>query len=288
MIRSMTGYGKGEGGGFVVEMRSVNHKFLDVSLKLPKSVMPLENRLKKAIGEKFSRGRIDVYLTQSGKEEVPRGLSLNLEAAKQYIALLSELKDLYDLPGDIDLGLLASYRDIITEEEVTEDMEAVWSALEAPLKASMESLDRMRLEEGAALAADIKGRAAVIGRALDVVEQRSPLVVQEYTAKFKERVEKLTAGTQLDEDRLMVEVAIYADRCDITEEIVRGRSHLAQLDKMLTEGGPVGRKMDFLLQEINREINTIGSKASDYEIARTVVEMKGELEKIREQVQNIE
>src|SRR5512143_1531161 len=200
----MTGYGKGEGGGFVVELRSVNHKFLDLSLKLPKSAMPLEGRLKKAVGEKFARGRIDVYLTQGAKDEVPRGLRLNLDAAKQYVALLSELKNLYDLPGDIDLGLLASYRDIITEEEVTEDMEAVWAAIEAPLRMSMESLDAMRLEEGTALAADIRERAAVIGRCLNVVEERAPLVVKEYTAKFQERIEKLAAGTQLDEDRLMV------------------------------------------------------------------------------------
>lgn len=288
MIRSMTGFGKGEGGGFVVEMRSVNHKFLDVSLKLPKSILPLEGRLKRSIAEKFSRGRIDVYLTRGGGEEAPRGLKLDLDAAKQYIALLSELKNMFDLPGDIDLGLLASYRDVITEVEVTEDMEATWAALAAPLSMSMEALDGMRLEEGKALAADVRERAAAIGYSLNVVEERAPLVLKEYTAKFKERVEKLASGAGLDEDRLMLEVAIYADRCDITEEIVRARSHLAQLEKMLSEGGPVGRKMDFLLQEINREINTIGSKSSDYEIASKVVEMKGELEKIREQVQNIE
>ncbi|MHB8174772.1 MAG: YicC/YloC family endoribonuclease [Nitrospirota bacterium] len=288
MIKSMTGFGKGEGGGFVVEMRSVNHKFLDIAPRLPKSLSPLEARLKKAVGERFSRGRIDVFVTSGGSEEGPKALKLDIQAAKQYIGLLSELKSQFGLSGEVDLNMVGSLKDIIIFQEETGDLEAVWSSLEAPLKEAMNALERMRAEEGVNLDADIRSRALSISLGLDEVAKRSPEVVKEYQAKLKDRVEKLAQGVELDGDRLAQEAALMADRCDITEEIVRGKSHLAQLHKMLDEGGPVGRKMDFLIQEINRELNTIGSKASDFEIARRVIEMKSEMEKIREQVQNIE
>ncbi|MGA2193468.1 MAG: YicC/YloC family endoribonuclease [Nitrospirota bacterium] len=288
MIKSMTGFGKGEGGGFSVEMRSVNHKFLDLSFKLPKGVLPLESRLKKTISGKFARGRIDVYVTRCAGEESLRGLKLNSDAARQYIGLLSELKTTFDLPGEIDLNLLTSFGDIITAQEVSEDIESAWTQLEAALLLSIEALDRMRVEEGEALAADVRERTIKIAANLDDVERRAPVVIGEYSVRLKERVEKLSASIELDGDRLIQEVALFAERSDITEEIVRARSHLTQFGRMLEEGGPAGRKFDFLIQEINREINTIGSKASDYHIAQKVVEMKSELEKVREQVQNIE
>jgi len=288
MVNSMTGYGKGEGGGFVVEMRSVNHKFLDLSLKLPKDLLGLEGRLKKALGEKFSRGRLDVYIYRGGEEKPKKNLKLDLDAARQYIGLLTELKDTFDLAGDIDINLLASYGDIVTEEETSEDIDELWAALEGPLGECGDSLEKMRADEGAALADDIVNRTAGIAVNLDEVEKRSPLVVADYAKKLAERVAKLSEGIDLDKDRLHQEVAIYADRADVTEELVRGRSHIRQLTDLLEKGGAVGRKLDFLLQEINREVNTIGSKASDRDIAHRVVEMKAELEKIREQVQNIE
>lgn len=287
MIRSMTGFGKGEAGGFVMEMRSVNHKYLDLSLKLPRDLYPLEGRLKKAVSEKFSRGRIDIYITRGGQEEVLRALRLNSSLVKQYIELFSELKDTYGLRGEVDLNLLASFKDIVSETEEAADIEEVWAVLEKALDDAMASLDSMRAQEGLALAADIKGRAALIAANLDMVEKKAPTVVTEYQAKLKERVGRLAAGIELDADRLLQEVAFYAERCDITEEIVRARSHIAQFGRFF-EGGPVGRKMEFLVQEINREVNTIGSKASDQEIAHRVVDMKSELEKIREQIQNIE
>ncbi len=288
MIRSMTGFGKGEGGGFVVEMRSVNHKFLDIAPRLPKSLSPLEGRLKKAMGERFSRGRIDVFVTSGGSQEGPRALKLDAPAAKLYIELLTELKSRFGLPGEVDLSMVGSLKDIIIVQEETGDIEALWTALEAPLAEAMSALEKMRAEEGANLDADIRSRSMNISLGLDEVARRSPEVVKEYRAKLKERVERLAQGVELDGERLAQETALMADRCDITEEVVRGKSHLAQLHKMLDEGGPVGRKLDFLIQELNRELNTIGSKASDFEIARRVIEMKSEMEKIREQVQNIE
>jgi uncharacterized protein (TIGR00255 family) len=288
MIKSMTGFGKGEGGGFVVEMRSVNHKFLDLSLKVPRDILQLENRLKKKVGETLSRGRIDIFITRGGVEEAPKAFRLNAEAAKQYIALFDEMKDTFGLPGEVDISLLSQFREILAEVEAPEDADVIWAALDGPLGLAVESLNGMRAQEGAALASDIKARALFVASNLEEIGKRSPVVVDEYAKRLKERVEVLAGGIELDQSRLLQEIALFAERSDITEEIVRGRSHLAQLDTMLQEDGPVGRKMDFLLQEINREVNTIGSKASDRDIAVRVVDMKSELEKIREQVQNIE
>ena len=289
MIKSMTGFGKGEGGGFVVEMRSVNHKFLDLSIKLPRQLLPLEGRVKKVISERFSRGRVDVYVTRGGAEEPARELRLDTSAAAQYIKILMELKDTFSLPGEVDMTLLTAYgKDIVTEAEIEEDIEAAWPLLETAIAGSMDGLAAMRAVEGETLAADISVRAAAIGSNITEVGKRAPQVVTEYAAKLKDRVKKLSEGVDVSEDRLAQEVALFADRCDITEEIVRAGSHLAQLDTMLKEDVAVGRKMDFLIQEINRELNTIGSKASDQDMARRVVEMKSELEKIREQAQNIE
>lgn len=288
MVRSMTGFGKAESGGFVVEMRSVNHKFLDVSVKMPRDLLALESRIKKALGDRLSRGRVEVFVARGGGEEVKRALRLNADVARQYLGTLNELKSAFDLPGEIDLPLITSFKDVISEEEVAEDIEAAWASLDAALSGGMDALERMRALEGEALARDIASRAASIASGIDEVEKLSPATVQEYARKLRERVEKLSEGIELDPARLHQEVVMFADRCDITEEVVRGRSHLAQLGAMLGSSEPVGRKMDFLLQEINREVNTMGSKASDKDIAHTVVNMKAELEKIREQVQNIE
>jgi uncharacterized protein (TIGR00255 family) len=284
----MTGYGKGEGNGYVVEMRSVNHKFLDLSMKFPRSLMAIENRIKKAVGDKFSRGRIEVFVTRGGREEAPKALRLDHDAARQYIGLLTELKNTYDLPGEVGMEMLASYREIVTEVDESEDADTIWAAIEAPLTASMTALDEMRAVEGAALAKDISDRAGLIALRVDQIEGRAPQVVSDYAVKLRDRIEKLAEGIDINQERLAQEVAMFADRSDITEEIIRARSHLVQLSGMLAEGGPIGRKLDFMLQELNRETNTIGSKASDKEICYMVVDIKGELEKIREQAQNIE
>lgn len=288
MIKSMTGYGKGEGGGYVVEMRSVNHKFLDLSMKIPRSMAALEGRIKKAVGDRFSRGRIDVYITQSAGEAAGRSIRLDAGTASSYVAALTELKGRFGLAGDIDLGMLAGFKDIIIEEETPVDMEDVWAAIAGPLDDCMDALDDMRAREGESLASDISSRAGMLASNIDEIESRSPAVVAEYREKLVGRIARLSEGMEIDPARLAQEVALMADRCDVTEEVVRARSHFAQLAGMIASGVPAGRKMDFLIQEINREVNTIGSKASDKEAAHRVVDMKAELEKIREQVQNIE
>ncbi|MBI5694709.1 MAG: YicC family protein [Nitrospirae bacterium] len=288
MIKSMTGFGKAEAGGFIVEMRSVNHKFLDVSVKMPRDLLALESRIKKAVGDRLSRGRVEIFVNRGGADEVKRAFKLNMDAARQYVGAMNELKSVFDLPGEVDLALITSMKDVITEEEVAEDIEAAWASLSSALSGGMDMLEKMRALEGEALAKDIASRAAFIESGIAAVEKLSPVTVQEYARKLRERVEKLSDGIELDPARLHQEVVMFADRCDVTEEVVRGRSHLAQLASMLESDEPVGRKMDFLLQEINREVNTMGSKASDQGIAHTVVGMKAELEKVREQVQNIE
>jgi len=288
MIKSMTGYGKSSGGGYTVEMRSVNHKFLDVSVKMPREVLALEARLKKAAGDRLSRGRVDVFINRDPGVGGGRNYSLNREAADQYVSLLRELKDSFGLDGEVDLGLLASFREIVTEDEASEDLEDVWTGLSRGVNEALDSLAAMRAEEGSTLYGDILSRADSLLGMVDAIEARSPEVVKAYAERLRERVAELAEGVGLDEARLAQEVALMAERSDITEEVVRFRSHISQLRDMLDSDGPVGRKMDFLMQELNREANTMGSKSPDTEIAHTVVEIKAELEKIREQVQNVE
>jgi uncharacterized protein (TIGR00255 family) len=288
MIRSMTGYGSGSGGGYTVEIRSVNHKFLDVSVKMPRAIAALESNIKKAVSDRCSRGRFDVYVNLEAEGRPKRRFSLDSQAAGQYVGLLTELKERFGLAGDIDLRLVSAFKDLIVEEEETPDMDEVWAALQPVLDGCLASLAGMRDREGAVLAGDISARAGVISGKLGAVEARAPQAVSEHAVKLKERIAKLAEGVTLDDDRLQQEIALLADRGDVTEEIVRGRSHLELLNRLLGSDEPAGRKMDFLIQELNREVNTIGSKASDTEIAHLVVDMKAELEKIREQVQNIE
>ncbi len=288
MVRSMTGYGSGKGGGYVVEMRSVNHKFLDVSIKMPRVLTALEANIKNALSERFSRGRFDVYVNMEAEGRPGRVFRLDMDAAGQYVGLLGELKEKFGLTGELDLTTVSGFRDIIVEEEQTPDMEEVWAVLEGTLDASMDSLLGMRIREGEVLAADILSRAKTLSSSLNKVEARAPAVVAEYSQRLTERVARLAEGIDVDPDRLGQEVVIFADRSDVTEEIVRARSHLELLENLLSTDEPAGRKMDFLIQELNREVNTMGSKSSDREIAHLVVDMKAELEKIREQVQNIE
>jgi len=288
MVRSMTGYGSGSGGGYTVEVRSVNHKFLDLSVKMPRAIAALESNIKKAVSERFSRGRFDVYVNLEAEGRPRRRFSLDSSAAGQYIGLLTELSERFELSGELDLGLVAGFKELIVEEEETPDMDEVWAVLQPVLEGCLASLAVMREREGAVLAKDISARGVTISDKISAVESRAPQAVSEHAEKLRERIARLAEGVQLDDDRLQQEIALLADRSDVTEEIVRGRSHLELLGRLLGSEEPAGRKMDFLIQEINREVNTIGSKASDTEIAHLVVDMKSELEKIREQVQNIE
>ena len=294
MIRSMTGYGKAErvlaGRKFVVEMKSVNHRYLEVSLRLPGLLLPLEAEVKKKIGEQFSRGRIEaiIRIDMEGNAEGGSRFSLNLPLIRNYHALLSQMKKELGLEDEISLSVMAGFREAFVPLETLQEPGTLWEDLSPVLAEAIDMLKEMRQREGVSLKRDLEDRLSLIDGYLERIAGRAPQVVLEYQERLGERIRELTGAMAVDEARLLQEVAIMADRSDITEEVVRLRSHMEQFTGLLTGGGDAGRKFDFLIQEMGREVNTIGSKSGDVEIARNVIEIKSELAKLREQVQNIE
>lgn len=291
MIKSMTGYGKGEasyaGGCVTVEIRSVNHRYGEIYVKLPRNLVAFENDVRKTVSERLKRGKIEVFVQhETGAESSP--LTVNIPLAKAYYEALSILKETLGLADEVTLPLIAAQKDVLAAEAGNHMDETLGVSLMSAVRNAVENLEIMRIREGEALLADFRKRMETIKALAVRVGERSPVVVSEYAARLQERLAQLCADSAVSEDRLAQEVAVMADRCDITEELVRLDSHLKQFDTALSMGEPVGRKMDFLLQEMSREVNTMGSKANDAEIAHHVVELKTELEKIREQVQNIE
>jgi uncharacterized protein (TIGR00255 family) len=292
MIRSMTGFGRRQApwqdGSVTVEMRSVNHRFLEIACRLPRPLTHLEDSFKKAIQQRCTRGRIDVTVTvQAGKG---RAGSVNLDQplAKQYHRALRTLKKSLKLSGSIDLALIAGLRDVVSvSDQPTEDPRLA-KIVQQLMTQSLTDLEDMRMREGTALAKDMSTRIHAIREHKTRMAARTPFLAQEGFDKMKVRVEKLLGSEIPDPPRLYQELAVFADRGDITEEIVRLDSHMVQFEQTLNRTDPIGKTLDFLLQEIGREINTIGSKANDAEITGHVVQMKTELERIREQVQNIE
>jgi uncharacterized protein (TIGR00255 family) len=292
MIKSMTGYGKGEsayaGGKFTVEVRCVNHRYGEITVKLPRALLQFENDVKKRVAERLSRGKIDVFIQVEGA--IALGVpTANLPLARGYYRAFNSISEALGLGGEVDLALIASQRDVVTVAAETEaSLEEIPEELLGSLAEALRQVDEMRLFEGESLLKDFQKRRLLLSGLIGQVATRSPLVVSEYAQRLKERIAQLCTDSGLSDERLALEVALLAEKCDITEELVRLESHLRQFDETLARSEPVGRKLDFLLQEINREVNTIGSKANDAQIASCVVELKGELEKIREQVQNIE
>ena len=294
MIRSMTGYGRAEsvlmGRKFVIEMKSVNHRYLEISVRLPGMLLALEGEIKKRIGEQFSRGRIEATfrIDVDGSAETGSRFALNIPLVGNYYALLCQLKEELHLGEEITLGMMAGFRDIFVPAEMIQDPALLWEGLSAALDETVRTLTEMRQREGESLQRDLAARLSVIGGLLEGISGRSPQVVLEYQKRLVDRIRELTGGIVVDEARLLQEVAIMAEKSDITEEIVRFRSHIDQFTDLLTVGDGAGRKIDFLIQEMGREVNTIGSKSGDAEISRNVIEIKSELAKLREQVQNIE
>jgi uncharacterized protein (TIGR00255 family) len=288
----MTGYGSGEGetalGKVVVEIRSVNHRYCDISLKLPRRLNPLEGRIKEMIRAEVARGRVDVFVKLDAKGEGKVQFDVDLSLAEQYFRALQILIEKFGLKGEISLEHLTGAKDLITAKEAVEDVESCWSEIASVLKQAVHDMDRMKQNEGATLGRDIGQRLDRISQLLEEVRFNFPLALKAYQDRLKERLRTLLDGTELDPARLQQEIAYWLERTDITEEMVRAESHLTQFRALLVGAEPVGRKMDFLLQEIHREVNTISSKANDAETSQRAVEMKSELEKIREQVQNIE
>lgn len=292
MIRSMTGFGRRQGawldGVVTVEARSVNHRFLEVAIRLPKSMGHLEETFKKVVQEHCTRGRIDLaVLLQVGKGGL-RTLQLDVELAKQYHRSLRTLQRTLKLGGSIDIGLVAGFRDIIALSDQPVDDPKLAKLVQRLGLQTLRDLARMRKREGTLLAHDILGRLDTFRELKGRVRERAPAIAQEAFTRMKLRVGKLLAGDIPDLPRLHQELALYADRGDITEELVRLDAHVVQFQHTIHSAEPAGKMLDFLLQEMGREVNTIGSKANDSAITAAVVQMKAELERIREQVQNVE
>lgn len=292
MIKSMTGFGRGENAGrykhVTAEIKSVNHRYSEIMVKLPRQYSFLEDNIRRHTLEEISRGRVEIYLKLEDNALWKRQVQVDKELA---VAYHNALKDLaYITETDLSVGAkeIALFPDVLTLEEPQENLEEIWEDILPAVDKALKALLQMRLDEGSKLKTDLLDRLDYISSLHKKVEEKSPLVVNQYKEKLQARMKELLDGAQIDETRIAVEVAMFADRCSIAEETVRLNSHIGQFHKILAEKNPIGRKLDFLLQEMNREINTIGSKANDLEITQHVVEMKSELEKLREQVQNIE
>jgi len=290
----MTGYGRAEaildGQKYTVEIKSLNHRFLEISLRLPASLSALEMEIKKKIGEPLLRGKIDVSIRRDVQSSAENGqyLALNLPLAQNYFNLLMQLKQSLNLQDDIRLEMIAGQKDVFQMAELPQDDSALWQGLTAVLEEALAGMMEMRRREGEILSRDLSARLDLMAQLLSRIEAKAPQVVLEYQKRLTDRVRELTSGLVVDESRLSQEVAILAEKSDITEEIVRLRSHFGQFLEMLDREEAIGRKVDFLIQEMNREVNTIGSKSSDADISKQVIEIKSELAKLREQVQNLE
>ncbi len=291
MIKSMTGFGRGEHNQdnitFSVDVRTVNHRYSDISIRIPRIINTLEEKVREYINSKVSRGKIDIYVNYSSfSQDAKVTVDSNLAAA--YVESLNSLKNQFGLRDDVNLSILTRFQDILKLETAELDLDYIWSLLKIALGKAIDSLVEMRTREGQRLHTDLLSKLDYIAGKVNYIKEKSSTLVDEYKSKLYDRIKELTKDIQLDENRLMTEVAIFADKSSIDEELVRLESHLQEFKKALSMNGSIGKKLDFILQEMNREVNTIGSKVSDIVITNYVIDMKAEVEKIREQVQNIE
>ena len=292
MVKSMTGYGRAvetvNGREFTVEVRSVNNRYLDCTVKLPRMLSFAEEAVKQAVKATISRGKVDVYITVHSESAADVQVSLNKPLVEGYLAAMKEMVSEYGVTDDISVSLLSRMSEVFTVEKPQVDEDALKNDLMGVVNQALESYDAMRSVEGQALENDLRSRGNTILELVSQVEAGNAQTVIDYRTRLENKLKEVLANTAIDESRILTEAAIFADKVAVDEETVRLRSHLEQMNAMLTKGGALGRKLDFLLQEMNRESNTIGSKCTDVRLARIVVDIKAELEKIREQTQNIE
>lgn len=292
MIKSMTGFGRGvaedEKRSFRVEIRGVNHRYLDLNLRIPKSLMGLEEKMKKIISASVSRGKIDVFVTYQNFSKEEQEVLYNHDLAGQYVNVLEQMSKEYSLDGKPSISLLTTFPDVLYTKEKEENEEEIWELLEKALVESVSSMVEMKVREGKALKLDLLEKANTIRNYIEMIKVMDREVIPKYKERLEERIASLLQTIPVDENRLALEIAMYTDKASIDEEITRLNSHMNQMEKFLEEDEPVGRKLDFLAQEMNREANTIASKSVDLEITNTVLQIKNEIEKIREQMQNIE
>lgn len=292
MIRSMTGYGSAEeilgGRNIRVEIKSVNHRYFEYTARVPRSCGFVEERMKRLLSGAISRGKVEVGVTIQTVEGVDEEISINCDVVKNYVEALRSVKNEFDLTDDLSLSSVAKLPDVFTVVKAETDEEALWSDIEFVAKKALAAFVEGREAEGERLKADVLQKIAFIEEKVSFIEERSPETVKEYRARLYDKMREVLENNQIDEGRILQEAAVYADKVAVDEETVRLRSHMQELRKTLDKSEPIGKSLDFRIQEVNRETNTIGSKCSDAAIADTVIEMKNTIEKIREQIQNIE
>ncbi len=292
MVKSMTGYGRHEsvlhGRTLVIEVKSVNNRYLDCNVRLPRVYICAEDGVQRRVKEVISRGKVDVYVNMENNTEEAVSVTLNQPVAAGYMEALRKMAETFVLAPAVSIDLLSKFPDVFKVDKVPENLEELTADIHAVAEEALRDFDAMRCREGEKLEADLLGRLDTLEDFTHQVEQRSPQTVADYRARLTAKLQEVLADRQLDESRVLTEAAIFADKVAVDEETVRLHSHIAQFRDMLAGGSPIGRKLDFLIQEMNRETNTIGSKCNNLEISTIVVNMKAEIEKIREQVQNIE
>lgn len=292
MIKSMTGFGRSEivkgSRKISVEIKSVNHRYLEAGIKMPKKLNVFESRMRDLLKKYATRGKIDIFINYEDDSESQVNLKFNQNIADEYMAIFNNMSEKYNLKNDMTVGGLARFPEVITMDEVQEDEEELWHFIEEAMKAALEQFVNTRILEGENLKKDLLGKLDHMEELVAFVEKRSPEIMKEYRSKLESKVKELLGDTTIDESRIATEVIIYADKICVDEETVRLRSHIEHARKCLNEDGGIGRKMDFIAQEMNREANTTLSKANDIEISNAAIDLKTEIEKVREQIQNIE
>lgn len=292
MIKSMTGFGRCEVADgdrkFTVEMKSVNHRYLDVAMKMPKKLNFFEASIRGLLKSYVERGKIDLFITYEDFSEEKLCVRYNRDIAEEYLTYIRQLAEDFDLDGDIKAAALSRYPEVFSMEEQTVNEEELWQALERAVKGAAEQFVESRIKEGENLREDLLQKLDAMSEHIDFITERSPEIVTEYRTNLRMKVQELLEDTKIDENRLLMEVTIFADKVCVDEELVRLKSHVETTKATLLEGGSIGRKLDFIAQEMNREANTILSKTSDLEISNHAIELKTDIEKVREQIQNIE
>lgn len=292
MIKSMTGFGRSEivkgNRKISVEIKSINHRYLEAGIKMPKKLNVFESRMRDLLKKYATRGKIDIFINYEDDSESQVNLKFNQNIADEYMAIFNNMSEKYNLKNDMTVGGLARFPEVITMDEVQEDEEELWHFIEEAMKAALEQFVNTRILEGENLKKDLLGKLDHMEELVAFVEKRSPEIMKEYRSKLESKVKELLGDTTIDESRIATEVIIYADKICVDEETVRLRSHIEHARKCLNEEGGIGRKMDFIAQEMNREANTTLSKANDIEISNAAIDLKTEIEKVREQIQNIE
>lgn len=292
MIKSMTGFGRCEicesDRKFTVEMKSVNHRYLDVNLKMPKKLNFFESAIRGLLKEYAQRGKVDIFVTYEDMTEENVSIKYNKDVAAKYLEYLRQISSDFGLEDDIRVSTLSKYPEVFSMEEAEIDEEGIWKTLEKAFRGAAEGFVETRIKEGEHLKEDLIGKLDEMLTHVEFIEERSPQIITEYRRKLTDRVQELLEDIKVDESRLLTEVTVFADKVCVDEEIVRLKSHIASTKQALLEGGSIGRKLDFLAQEMNREANTILSKSNDLEISNRGIELKTQIEKVREQIQNIE